>query len=105
MTLFTCQRCLSAQNTSCLVCKLSSFLTADAGHLYLMWLLLRRQERPVSGGFIFITRWNSLGLVRRVMNSMVGIHEACCFHQIAMPIISGLHLSRPQRPRSFWSAP
>ena len=58
------------------------FLTADAGRLYLMWLQLKQQERPVSGGFIFITRWNSLGHVRRVMDSMVSIHEVFCFHRI-----------------------
>ena len=51
------------------------FFTADAGPLCLMWPLLRRQERLVSGGFIFITRWNSLGHVRKVVNSMVGVHE------------------------------
>ena len=89
-----------------------------------MWLLLRRQERPVSGGFIFITRWNSLGHVRRVMNSMASIHEVFCIHrirsvcigllqvmfvttfqQIAMLIITWFYHSRPQRPCSFWSAP
>ena len=69
-------------NNLCQVCKLSSFLTADAGLLCLMWPLLKRQERPVSGGFIFITRWNSLGHVKKVMNSVVGIHEVFCVPRI-----------------------
>lgn len=66
----------------CQVCKLSSFLTADAGHLYLMWPLLRQQERPLNGGFIFITRWNSLGHGRKVMNSVVGIDDVFSIHLI-----------------------
>lgn len=47
-----------------------------------MWPLLKRQERPVSGGFIFITLWNSLGHVKKVMNSVVGIHEVFCVQRI-----------------------